>query len=78
MRSAQQIGRTVSEWHEWQAAERRRHLAAFLSMVKAARARGEEWVSWIDEGRPAYSEDEYRAIVQARERARRERAKASS
>jgi hypothetical protein len=66
VRSAAQIGRTVSEWHEHQAAERRHHLAAFLSMCRAARERGDEWVRWLDAGRPAYTEAEYAAIAKER------------
>lgn len=66
MRSASQIGRTVSEYHDWQAAERRKHLLAFRSLVRAARERGEEWVRWIDLGRPEYSEAEYAAIVKTK------------
>lgn len=77
MRSAAQIGRTVSEYHDWQADERRKHLAAFRSLVRAARERGEEWVRWIDEGRPAYSEAEYAAIVKAK-RARSNSSEAAS
>lgn len=71
MRSAAQIGRTVSEWHDHQAAERRRHLAAFLATCRAARERGEEWVRWIDAGRPVYTPAEYAALVKARQRGER-------
>lgn len=67
MRSAAQIGRTVSGWHEHQAAERRAHLSAFLAMCRAARERDEEWVRWIDAGRPVYTPDEYAAVVKARQ-----------
>jgi len=76
VRSAQQIGRTVSEYHDWQAAERRKHLAAFLSMVRAARDRGEEWVRWIDSGRPSYALDQYAAIERERESRRRQKGSA--
>jgi hypothetical protein len=66
MRSAARISRTVDEYRDHQAAERRRHLAEFLALVRRARERGEEWVRWLDSGRPAYSEHEYAAIAAAR------------
>lgn len=41
------------------AAERRLVLRTLLAELRGARARGEEWVRWIDAGCPPLSESEY-------------------
>jgi hypothetical protein len=41
------------------AAERRLVLRMLLAELRSARARGEEWVRWIDAGCPPLSESEY-------------------
>jgi hypothetical protein len=46
VRSAAQIDRTVSEWHDHQAAERRRILAELLIMLERARLTGADWYTW--------------------------------
>lgn len=66
MRSARQIGRTVSQWQELQQRERASNLREALAMIREARRRGDEWVVWIDRGRPAYTPDEYRALAAGR------------
>ncbi len=50
MRSAEQIGRTVSEYHEWQRAQRAKHLREALAMLHRAREEGAEWYVWIASG----------------------------
>lgn len=75
MRSAERIGRTVEEYRDHMSAERRRLLREALAMIRRARERGEEWVAWLDRGRPAYSPEEYAAVQRERrdrERRRRE------
>lgn len=47
MRSAEQIGATVTEWHELQDAQRARCLTEGLRMLDAARRREAEWYVWI-------------------------------
>jgi len=68
MRSAAQISRTVDEYRDHMTHERREHLRVALGMIRAARDRGEEWVIWLDAGRPAYTPDQYRAVEAARKR----------
>jgi hypothetical protein len=65
VRSAEQIGRTVEQYHEWQRAERRKHLAAFLAMCRQARERGDEWLRWLESGRPRYTDAEYAEVLAA-------------
>lgn len=47
MRDSRQISSTVKEYHDWQRAERKRHLAAVLAMLRRAREREDEWYTWI-------------------------------
>lgn len=47
MRSAEQIGRTVGEWHDFQRAEREKHLKALLAMLSEARERNAPWYQWV-------------------------------
>jgi hypothetical protein len=68
VRSAEQIGRTVSEWHDYQRAQRQAILADLLAILR--RSRQEHWYRWVVGGRPALSQDEYE-----RERIMRPRAK---
>ena len=51
MRGADQIGRTVEEWHEYQREERRRHLRALVAVLRRAREDGDEWYRWVLEVR---------------------------
>lgn len=57
MRSAKQIGSTVSEWHELQRTERAQTLAALLAELE--RSHDEPWYRWILDGQPALSQAEY-------------------
>jgi hypothetical protein len=62
MRSAERIGRTADAYAEYQRRERERNLRAFLAACREARAAGEEWVRWLDAGKPRYSDAEYDAV----------------
>jgi hypothetical protein len=62
MRSADQIGRTVEQYAEFKAAERRRTLRELLSGLAHARANRAEWYTWVVEGMPRLTPDEYDAI----------------
>lgn len=48
MRSAQQIGMTVGEWHDFQRAERERYLRELLAILKRARETHEPWYTWVE------------------------------
>ena len=61
MRSADQIGRNVRDWHDFQAEERARALRQFLAMCRSAREHGEPWVEWIDAGCPELTREQYQA-----------------
>lgn len=71
MRSAEQIGRTVGEWHDHQRAERERYLRQLLAMTAAARRAGEPWIEWIDAGCPKLTREQYEAQHPKRARGRR-------
>ena len=58
MRSAEQIGRTVEAWHEYQRAQRERCLSEFLRMCQQARERGDDWIAYVDAGCPDVSTPE--------------------
>lgn len=47
MRSAEQIGRTVGEWHDYQRAERERTLRSLLEQLTRARETHEPWYQWV-------------------------------
>jgi hypothetical protein len=66
VRSSEQIGRTVEQWHAFQRAERERHLVEFLAECAEARAAGAEWIRWIDEGCPRLTPEEYERRTGAR------------
>lgn len=57
MRSAEQIGRTVSEWHDYQRAQRVAILADLLAILR--KSRRENWYRWIADGRPVLPREEY-------------------
>jgi hypothetical protein len=50
---------------------RARNLRAFLAMTAAARARGEPWAKWIDDGCPELTREQYQASQPQRARGRR-------
>lgn len=60
-RSGEQLSRTPGEWKDHQALERRRTREALERDLAAARARGEEWIAWIDAGCPELTPEEYEA-----------------
>jgi hypothetical protein len=53
-------------WADRGAAERERILRELLRELRAARARGDEWIRWIDAGCPPLSEEEYARTCRAR------------
>jgi hypothetical protein len=53
-------------WVDRGAPERRRTLRELLRELRAARARGDEWIRWIDAGCPSLSEEEYARACRAR------------
>lgn len=53
-------------WVDRGAAERERILRELLRELREARARGAEWVRWIDAGCPSLSEEEYARTRRAR------------
>jgi hypothetical protein len=53
-------------WVDRGAVERERILRDLLRELRAARARGAEWVRWIDAGCPSLSEEEYARTLRAR------------
>ncbi len=46
MRSAEQISRTVEEWHDRQRLERQRALSELLAILRRAAADGSDWYYW--------------------------------
>lgn len=59
MRSAKQIGSTVSEWHEAQRNERAQTLHSLLAELE--RSHDAAWYRWIEDGCPPLTEAEYAA-----------------
>lgn len=59
MRSAKQIGSTVTQWHELQRTERAQTLKALLAQLE--RSHDEPWYRWIEDGCPPLSEAQYAA-----------------
>ena len=59
MRSAEQVRRTPREWSDHQAEQRQRILVELLAELRRAREAGAEWYSWITEGRPRLTREEY-------------------
>jgi len=57
VRSAEQIGRTVSEWHDYQRAQRAAILSDLLAIL--AKSHREHWYRWVADGRPVLSQEEY-------------------
>jgi hypothetical protein len=53
-------------WVDRGAAERQRILRDLLAELRLARARGDEWVRWIDAGCPPLSQEEYERTRRAR------------
>jgi len=66
VRSAEQIGRTPGEYHDWQAAQRQKALREVLAMLRRARDEGAEWYRWIEDGRPPLTQAEYDALDKPR------------
>ena len=71
MRSADQIGRTVGQWHDFQRAERERNLRELLAILKRARENGEEWYTWVANGMQPLTPEQYAALPSSRGRARK-------
>jgi hypothetical protein len=49
--------------------ECRRNADEALRLIRAARARGDEWVVWLESGRPAYTREQYAALVKRKTKA---------
>jgi hypothetical protein len=68
MRSAEQIGRTVSEYQEWMRQQRQQALRLHLAEMERCRRERHEWYVWATEGQPVLSETDYAAVSNRRKR----------
>jgi hypothetical protein len=60
--TADGIARALSDRAEFRQAERRRTLWLLLSELHRARERRSEWYTWVTEGMPRLTPDEYAAL----------------